>query len=106
MVQAVSETINGFDNKYLHRLVLMKSYVDLGNSLGNGAAANPQNPNRSMGGGAFISRAQHREKVNFVVNGGNLLTGEGLDHPSVKADFVALIVARDDYKTRKEKDDA
>ena len=28
------------------------------------------------------------------------------DIPSVKADFVALIVARDDYKTRKEKDDA
>ncbi len=26
--------------------------------------------------------------------------------PSVQADFVALITARDDYKTRQEKDDA
>lgn len=85
--QTVALTINGFDNKYIHRLVAMKAYSNPALSVGNGDSDVAVTPNRSQGNGVFVSRAQHKEKVQFKVNGSNLLVGEGLTSPSMKADL-------------------
>lgn len=85
--QTSAITINGFDNKYIHRLVAMKAYSDPATSVGNGDSSVPIQANESMGNGVFVSRAQHREKVQFKVNGSNLLVGEGLTSPAMKADL-------------------
>ena len=87
VVQSVSRTINGFDNKYVHRLVAMKTYSDPSVAVNSGAAGAVLDANLVQGYGNFISRVQHREKIQFQINGSNLLVGEGLTSPAMRADL-------------------
>ena len=87
VVQSVSRTINGFDNKYIHRLVAMKTYSDSSLAVDNGAEGAGLDANLVQSYGNFISRVQHREKIQFQINGSNLLVGEGLTSPAMRADL-------------------
>lgn len=90
VLQNVNKTINGFDNKFLHRLMMSKTFSNKTLTTGiNNGAGTAVAPNESMGYGDFRSQAQHNEKVQFVVNGGNIFTGEGLTSSSQKADIHA-----------------
>lgn len=86
-LQQTTRTVNGFDNKYVHRIVMMKSMADKTKNIGNGSAAAALNANVGVGFGDFRSQAQHLEAVQFQLNGSNLLTGNGLDSPALKADL-------------------
>lgn len=85
--QSVSRTINGFDNKYVSRMVMMKTFSDKTKNIGSGTATVASNANVAVGGGDFRSQCQHREVVQLQVNGSNLFAGAGLDSPALKADL-------------------
>ena len=88
VVQTTSRVVNGFDNKYVHRLVAMKSYSDPANLVvGSGIDGAAAAANVVQGYGNFISRVQHREKIQLQINGSNLLVGEGLTSPAMRAEL-------------------
>jgi len=86
-LQTTSRTINGFDNKYVHRIVAMKTYSDPSKAVGNGIDGAALEANVVQGHGNFLSRVQHREKIQLQVNGSNLVVGEGLTSPAMRADM-------------------
>lgn len=71
--QTIKETVNGFDNKYVSRMVMMKSFSDAEQSKIGGTGS------LMKGFGPFSSYAMHKEKINFAVNGKSLFVGDGLD---------------------------
>lgn len=89
--QSVNQTINGFDNKFLHRIMMAKTFSDKTKTIGSNAndGTTVTHANEQYGFGDFRSQAQHAETAQFVVNGGNLLTGEGLTSAAQKADVHA-----------------
>ena len=88
VLQQTSRTVNGFDNKYVHRLVAMKTYGDANTAVATGIdGVAALEAAVVQGHGNFISRVQHREKIQFQVNGSNLVVGEGLTSPAMRADM-------------------
>ena len=79
VVQKIKQVINGFDNKFVSRVVCMKTYSDKAEIKVDKAGA----VNSSFGD--FVSLAQHKEKINFVLNGKPVLPLDGLDTPAKKA---------------------
>ncbi len=77
-VQSVKTQISGFDNKYVSRLLMTKAFSDSTKDKVGGAG----DENRNFG--PFNSYAQHKEKINFSLNGKNIFTGDGLDTPAKK----------------------
>ena len=75
-VQSVSAVVNGFDNKYVSRMVLMKVPA-IKTDLYSGAV--------SQGLGNFASVNLFREKVQLRVNGANIFAGDGIRSDSQKA---------------------
>lgn len=86
-LQKVKRIIDGFKNKYVSRLVLMKCPQDKEKNrvLNNAVQAN--GPIRGVGD--YASLAMNKEKINFIVNGRQLFAGEGLDTPAKIADVHA-----------------
>ena len=79
LVQRIKETVNGFDNKYVSRMVMMKTFSNREKSKLAGAGA------VQRGFGDFNSYAMHKEKINFAVNGKSLFVGDGLDSAAKRA---------------------
>ena len=79
LVQRVKETVNGFDNKYVSRMVMMKTFSNGEKSKIGGAG------NVMKAFGDFNSYAMHKEKINFAVNGKSLFVGDGIDTPAKRA---------------------
>ena len=88
LVQSVKTQVSGFDNKYVSRLLMTKAFSDSTKDKVGGAG----NENRNFG--AFNSYAQHKEKINFALNGKNIFVGDGLDSPAKK-----LMLLNDTYGT-------
>jgi len=73
--QSTTKTINGYDNKYVERILLAKSLTTKsGNFVGNGV----------LGVGDASSYAQHNEKLQVQINGKPLFSGVGLEKSSQK----------------------
>ncbi len=87
VVQKTKRTIDGYKNKFVSRLVMLKANQNkaFNRTLGATDAAG----HRVRGLGDYASLAQHKEKINFMVNGRQLISGEGLDSPSKIADIHA-----------------
>ena len=79
--QVTKKKINGFDNKYVSRVVMMKTFTDKGNCITGNAV---------IGAGDMQSLAQHKEKLQARVNGRNLFSGDGIDHEGFKAKLLAM----------------
>lgn len=75
-VQSVSAVVNGFDNKYVSRMVLMKVPA-IKTDMYSGDV--------SQGLGNFASVNLFREKVQLRVNGANIFAGDGIRSDSQKA---------------------
>jgi hypothetical protein len=75
-VQSVKIAISGYDNKYVSRLLMTKAFQN--------SAKDKANANENRNFGPFNSYAQHKEKVNFALNGKNIFVGDGLDTPAKK----------------------
>ena len=73
--QSSSFKVNGFNNKSLGRLVMMKQDANPANLVDSGTG-------NVIGFGNVGSLAQNQEVINWVVNGRNLLSGEGLSSNS------------------------
>lgn len=69
-VQNVNVKINGFNNKHLERLLIVKEIQDPSKELSTNAVQGL--------GGRFSSQACFRQKCQFRVNGGNLLPRQGI----------------------------
>ncbi len=74
--QSVNKQLNGYDNKVLGRVAMMKA---LSVATGNFHA------NAAQGAGAFSSYTQHNEKIQIRLNGRNVFPDEGLTKTSQKA---------------------
>ena len=74
--QVVNAVVNGFDNKYVSRMLMMKTYQD---------TATPFTTNVANGYGNYSSLNQLREKTQLRVNGSNIFAGDGLVSDSQKA---------------------
>lgn len=72
-LQSVRQRVNGFDNKICGRLLMVKALTN--------DAVN-QDGTTNKGFGTLISRAMVGEKINFQLNGQQLLAGEGINSPS------------------------
>tara|TARA_R110002072_G_scaffold14112_1_gene58939 strand:- start:23 stop:1246 length:1224 start_codon:yes stop_codon:yes gene_type:complete len=68
--QSSSHKVNGFDNKTLNRVLISKQ---------NSSSANDLDTTNVIGFGSMGSLAMDRLKINYVVNGSNLLTGKGVE---------------------------
>jgi hypothetical protein len=79
--QNVSLRVNGFDNKLLGRVVMMKALND--NQYVSGGSDTQQ------GIGPLSSQAQYKEKINFKINGKSVMSGEGLNSPSKIASVLS-----------------
>ena len=76
VVQPTSSVVNGFDNKYVSRMVLMKApAVKTDLYVGDNA----------VGLGNFASVNLWREKLQLRVNGANIFAGDGLSKTAQKA---------------------
>ena len=74
--QTVSAVVNGFDNKHVSRVVLMKEYSDLSkNFTGNSAIKR----------GPYASQSQDAEALQVRINGANIFPANGIDSPSKRA---------------------
>ena len=69
--QNVNVKINGFNNKHLERLIIVKEIQDSGKELTGGNAVQGL-------GGRFSSQCCFRQNTQFRVNGGNLLPRNGI----------------------------
>lgn len=83
-VQTVSSVVNGFDNKYVSRMVMMKVPTDK-NAFFSGDGGNSGAGNIAYGLGNFSSQNLHREKLQLRVNGANIFAGEGIKNDSQRA---------------------
>jgi len=84
-VQSTSRVIDGFRNKYVSRMVMMKAYSNKNFNL----VLNQAQGTVVRGVGDYASNAQHKEKVQLVVNGRQLFTGKGLEGAAQIADAHA-----------------
>ena len=71
--KSTSQRINGFNNKFLTNLLMIKT---------NASRAQYLNGDDVVADGEYGSLAQHSEKISFRVNGKNILPGAGLDRPN------------------------
>ena len=69
--QAVTNKVNGFNNKNLQRLVVMKNDTNVSNLYDISDVI--------IGVGNEGSLAQYKEKINYVVNGRNIMVGNGAE---------------------------
>ena len=69
-------TLNGFDNKFVSRVLMMKNYADLGDAFTG---------NQVRGFGPYASLNMFRSKTQFRLNGANVFPGDGLDRDSERA---------------------
>ena len=69
--QQVTNKVNGYNNKNLQRLVVLKNDTNV-NNLYDGS-------NVIIGVGNEGSLAQYKEKINYVVNGRNVMVGNGAE---------------------------
>jgi len=74
LVQTVSHKVNGFDNRVVDRVVMMKCYSDKTKDLTG---------NDVIGFGNMGSKVQLREKVNITKNGGRVFAGDGLEKNAI-----------------------
>ena len=74
-VQEVSGVINGFDNKYVSRVLLIKNASDLSKHFGGNVLQDV---------GAQCSMSQFKEEINIRLQGANLFSGEGLKNDAFK----------------------
>jgi len=72
-VQKVSKKVQGFDNKYVSRVVMMKNPV---------GSAIVLNGNDILGYGPYSSFSQQAEKLQIRCNGSNLYPADGLSGPN------------------------
>lgn len=84
--QVVKRIIDGFKNKFVSRMVLMKCPSD---KTQNRVLNNILNATTLRGIGDYASLAMNKEKINFIINGRQLFAGDGLDTPSKIADIHA-----------------
>lgn len=85
LVQQTTRLIDGFKNKYVSRMVFLKTYTDKSKNLLISNAAG----NVVRGVGDYASHAMHKEKVQIVLNGRQIFTGAGLEGPAQIADVYA-----------------
>ncbi len=80
-VQNVQKKIMAYNDKYVSRILMIKSGSDgvASNNVGNAA----------IGYGEYASKAQFKESINFMLNGKNLFTGKGLDNDATKLMLLA-----------------
>jgi len=69
-VQEVNAVINGFDNKYVSRVLMVKSYNDKG--------LNYTNTNNAKGNGNCVSLAMFKDELNVRHKGSNMFNGDAL----------------------------
>lgn len=83
--QKTVRKVDGYKNKVVNRLVMLKCPSDkaANRTLDNAAG------NEVRGIGDYASLAMNEERINFVVNGRQLIAGEGLNTPSKIADIHA-----------------
>jgi len=67
--QPVNVQLNGFNNKHLDRILIVKEIAD---------ASKEQDTNATRGFGKFSSQCCYRQKLQFRVNGRNVLPREGI----------------------------
>lgn len=83
--QKTVRRVDGYKNKIVNRLVMMKCPTDKATNL----ILNDAAQNKVRGVGDYSSLAMNKEKINFVVNGRQLISGEGLNSPAKIADIHA-----------------
>ena len=71
--------LNAFDDKFVSRVVLMKSYSDKSKYVDN---------HYVLGMGDFGSLVPHKEKIQLKINGANIFP-QPLEHPTTKAMITA-----------------
>ena len=71
LTQSSSHKVNAFDNKTLNRILIAKQNSASANNITGGTNV--------KGFGGMGSLAMDRFKINYVVNGSNLLTGKGVE---------------------------
>ena len=74
-VQDISGVINGFDNKYVSRMLFIKNATDLAKHYAG---------NNLQDIGAQCSLSQFKEEINVRLQGANLFSGEGLKNDAFK----------------------
>lgn len=84
--QKTVRRVDGYKNKLVNRLVMMKCPTD---KAANRTLNNAVNANIVRGVGDYASLAMNKEKINFIVNGRQLISGEGLNSPAKIADIHA-----------------
>ena len=75
-VQTVSSVINGFDNKHVSRVVIMKAFSNLASNFSGNVA---------IGNGPYSSYSQDAEALQVRINGANIFPANGIDSPSKRA---------------------
>lgn len=86
VTQKTVRRVDGFKNKMVNRLVMMKCPTD---KAANRTLNNAVDANIVRGVGDYASLAMNKEKINFIVNGRQLISGEGLNSPAKIADIHA-----------------
>ncbi len=86
VTQKTVRKVDGFKNKVVNRLVMLKCPSD---KTANRTLNNALNANIVRGLGDYSSLAMNKEKINYIVNGRQLISGEGLNSPSKIADVHA-----------------
>lgn len=71
LVQSFSAVVNGFDNKYVSRMLIVKQPNSKVYEYGGNAA---------LGNGNIQSRAMFKEKLNIRHKGSNVFNGDGLEN--------------------------
>ena len=80
--QTVSKKVDGFNNKNVSRVVIMKARAD---------PANYVNANNVEGYGALSSQAMHKEKLQVTLNNKTLLAGtDGIDNEAYKLFLLSM----------------
>lgn len=73
--QEVNSVINGFDNKYVSRCLVVKTFTD---------KAHNYSGNNARGNGNLISAAQFKEELNVRHKGSNMFNGDALQNQGFK----------------------
>ena len=80
--QTTNKKVDGFNNKQVSRVVIMKERTDQANLI---------NANNVVGFGQLSSVAQHKEKVQVVLNGKPLFAGnDGIENEGYKAQLLSM----------------
>ena len=78
-VKTQSNKIEGFNNKYVSRVLISKAFSD-----------KSKYPATVLSYGDLGSLAQHKEALAVRVNGMNLFSGDGIDHEGYKTKLLAM----------------